>query len=438
MTYRDGYIYGCATKHNGSGTSVDDYPGNAVLFVYDVAAMKVVATYDLSLGIPGLTEPITAIDLVFEDPEEPGKFWGVVSDTLFSFTFDHTTKLFHVTMELSLGRSEYVGVTWGGRDIIFDGDFMYVPFGTKGLYMIERANPTNYYRLTTVVPYKMVMPTDGNIYYIDYIENDQDLKVLHTAQVTANIKAADAVRAQIAAIGTVTLESEAAITAARSAYNALTADQKAFVKNLDVLTVAEAALAQAQAGAKSVAGTAMTLGNSLSMDFVVAVADAENGYYARITRGDTTQTVPKSAWKSYDKDGNYLYFSYTGFVGVALTLENQILLDFGFHFADYTGLTAVDTYTDHYGNKKTVEFSQSDFKEFDGGRYLSVSGLAVADWQTVVTCTVYNGQEEVATVSDSVESYVNRQTEKEALTDIVGAIAKFGQSACAYFHQVKE
>ncbi len=59
----------------------------------------------------------------------------------------------------------------------------------------------------------------------------------------ADKAAADAVTAKIAAIGKVTLKSEEAIKAARAAYEALTAEQKALVTNLDVLTAAEAALA---------------------------------------------------------------------------------------------------------------------------------------------------------------------------------------------------
>lgn len=54
--------------------------------------------------------------------------------------------------------------------------------------------------------------------------------------------AADAVEAKIAAIGTVTLNSEAKIKAAREAYNALTDTQKALVENLAILEAAEEAL----------------------------------------------------------------------------------------------------------------------------------------------------------------------------------------------------
>ncbi len=54
--------------------------------------------------------------------------------------------------------------------------------------------------------------------------------------------AADAVEAKIAAIGTVTLDSEEKINAARTAYNALTDAQKALVENLSVLEAAEETL----------------------------------------------------------------------------------------------------------------------------------------------------------------------------------------------------
>ncbi len=61
-----------------------------------------------------------------------------------------------------------------------------------------------------------------------------------------NQAAAQAVMDQIAAIGAVTLDSEAAIQAARTAYDALTAVQKALVTNLTVLTNAESTLAALQ------------------------------------------------------------------------------------------------------------------------------------------------------------------------------------------------
>ena len=60
----------------------------------------------------------------------------------------------------------------------------------------------------------------------------------------ADKAAADEVEALIAAIGEVTLEKENAISAARTEYELLTAEQKNLVENYAVLTAAEAALAQ--------------------------------------------------------------------------------------------------------------------------------------------------------------------------------------------------
>ena len=62
----------------------------------------------------------------------------------------------------------------------------------------------------------------------------------------SNLKAAGEVENKIDAIGTVTLASEEAIQAARDAYDALTAAQKELVKNYGVLTAAEEKLAQLQ------------------------------------------------------------------------------------------------------------------------------------------------------------------------------------------------
>ena len=63
----------------------------------------------------------------------------------------------------------------------------------------------------------------------------------------ADLKAADAVEKLIDAIGTVTLDSEEAIKAARDAYDALTEEQKELVGNYQTLLDAEAKLAQLQA-----------------------------------------------------------------------------------------------------------------------------------------------------------------------------------------------
>lgn len=71
--------------------------------------------------------------------------------------------------------------------------------------------------------------------------------VLTTAEaLLSDLKAADEVENKIDAIGTVTLDSEETIQAARDAYDALTAAQKELVKNYNVLTSAEEKLEQLQ------------------------------------------------------------------------------------------------------------------------------------------------------------------------------------------------
>ncbi len=70
------------------------------------------------------------------------------------------------------------------------------------------------------------------------------LAELKAEQQQTDQQAAQAVIDAIAAIGEVTLEKEDAITAARTAYDALTDAQKALVTNLDTLTAAEARLAE--------------------------------------------------------------------------------------------------------------------------------------------------------------------------------------------------
>ena len=75
---------------------------------------------------------------------------------------------------------------------------------------------------------------------------ESSLKALQDAadKAAADKAAADPVIEKINAIGTVTLETKTTIEAARAAYNALTADQKALVRNYDVLTAAEVKLAE--------------------------------------------------------------------------------------------------------------------------------------------------------------------------------------------------
>ncbi|MBQ6851904.1 MAG: PQQ-like beta-propeller repeat protein [Oscillospiraceae bacterium] len=352
LIYKDGYLIGSTTRYGGSSSIPENI--NACIFIYDVDAMKVVTTCDVTEFISGLTTPVDFIDAMAEDPDIKGKFWGVVSDTLFSFNIDLTTQtISNVTEELSLGKIKYTagGCNWDSRDILFDGDYMYVVFGQKGTYMIERDNVKNYVQLSTAVPKQMVQAADGNIYFINNQTNLQVLKIadlvqdvmdeqgvpkvaglinalpdaskitlddeaavlkarasydalssvakklvditrLKAAEVVvkplrqaADQAAVNAVQAKINAIGTVTLDSEAAINDARDAYNALSEGQKAKVNNYKKLTKAESDLAYEKIPAeeKAVAAEVVAMINSIgkiTLDSKAKIVEVRKAYDA--------------------------------------------------------------------------------------------------------------------------------------------------------------
>ena len=233
MVYQDGYIIGSTSKHGGSGSVfVDD--DNACIFVYDAKNWELVARYDLADAISGLTGLVEYVDVVAADPDVPGKFWGVVSDTLFSFTFDAEAGTISVKTEVSLGTTgfNHGNNTLQGRNIIFDGDFMYVVFGSYGTYMIKRDDVSVRYKVSDAIPKQMVLAGDGNIYYHD---STTDLKVLRIAQAAQLIKdpyEIENAKALINALddaANITLEDEAAVLAARAAYDALSENGKAAV-----------------------------------------------------------------------------------------------------------------------------------------------------------------------------------------------------------------
>ena len=269
LVYKNGYIFGSTSQYGGSGATTDGVD-NACLFVYDVNAMKVVATCDLSDVIEGLTTPVEFVETIAQDPEVDGLFWGVVTDTLFAFTFDAENCVITVEEKLSLGKTTYSagGDTWCGRNIVFEDEYMYVSFGNYGVYKINRADPTDNRILSQTVPKHMVLASDGNLYYIDQKTDLKVLKVANYTQTGENQSAADSVEVLIDAIGEVTLDSETAISAAREAYDALTDAQKAMVENYAKLTAAEAALENLREAAEQEAA------DKASADAVIAYIDA--------------------------------------------------------------------------------------------------------------------------------------------------------------------
>ena len=107
-----------------------------------------------------------------------------------------------------------------------------------------------------------------------------------------DLKAAKAVDDRIDAIGEVTLASEEAITAARAAYEALTEAQQAEVKSYDKLTAAEARLADLKA-AKAVDDMIDAIGE-VTLGSESAIAAARTAY-------DNLTEAQQAEVKNYDK-----------------------------------------------------------------------------------------------------------------------------------------
>ena len=167
-----------------------------------------------------------------------------------------------------------------------------------------------------------------------------------------------------------------------------------------------------------------------------AAAQTQFGYNTEnLVNADLTDAQKDYATAAYETESHLV--SGTGRYATALTLKSAIMLDFIFSNSaigtDYTGLYALVTYRDHYGEPVQLRIDAA-VKPYDADHgYVSVPGLAVADYSQEVTCKVHNAQGDViAWATDSIEGYAHRMS--GSLPEIVDAIVKFGCSAYNYFH----
>ncbi len=250
IIYQDGYIYGTSSTAGASGTFADGST-KAVLFVYDVNAMKLVATCDLS-QLEGFPASIY-LDQLAADPDEDGKFWGGLYDTLFSFNFDLETKTFNVKKELVISDNENPsapGNYWRHRSIIFHGDYIYVGFTRHtGTYMVRKIDPTEYYKISEFSPNATALGSDGNLYWLsnESSKEPNNLKMFRIADKAAPLLAKaplDTAQRLINALpDKITAADGSAIQAARKAYDKLSDEEKAQITDLEKLTAAEEAFA---------------------------------------------------------------------------------------------------------------------------------------------------------------------------------------------------
>ncbi len=119
----------------------------------------------------------------------------------------------------------------------------------------------------------------------------------------------------------------------------------------------------------------------------------------------------------------------------SLILENNIKLLFLFAGIDPT-MTATITYEDHYGNTQNIIVEGTSFApvtyQGENCYSITVDKLVVADARQLVSVVVNDADEnEIASASDSVESYIARMSTTGTLYE---SILKFADSAATILH----
>ena len=254
MQYHDGLLYCTTSNAGGSGSEIDPNM-SAMIFVYDYKNKEVVATLDPRDYITGLASPVRQVHGVTADPkvDENGRFWSVVSDVLFCFTFDKETKTFNVQEVISFTKSKHSDASadnWWSKSILFDteNNYIYACFSNGGgsqQIKIEnwdapvgqvKVSENKRFMADSISGNYALIGDDGNLYYA----NGSDVKMYPLNLTDEDWAIAEKVDAMFLAIGDeITLESEAAIKSARSAYENLSWRYKALIQKLEVLQEAE-------------------------------------------------------------------------------------------------------------------------------------------------------------------------------------------------------
>ena len=243
LAYNDGIVIGGTSIAGGTGAARQEGDDtSAVIFAYDVENKELLATLDLREIFPQLPDILNYIDGLVADPNvaENGRFWGMIGEALFYFTFDKQTKSFKVTEFLTFGYTNptNVGRVWDDCSFAFDDEgYIYAAFHTTGgLQKINMNDPSDHQRINCETPQTFCLGNDGNLYYAI---GTGEVKMYPLNVTEEDWQLAESVDALINAIGEVTLENEAAIVAARQAYDALDVGHRALVQLYDKLLEAE-------------------------------------------------------------------------------------------------------------------------------------------------------------------------------------------------------
>lgn len=292
MCYKDGLLY-CGTSYRG-GTGATTIDTCSYFFIYNVSTKAV--EYIEQVNFPY----VASLDV-----DNSGNVWCSVANTLATVTYDSSSQ--SVTWDVKWTADNlnadatdpdtlvknYGGTpAWWGREIIFDGNYLYTSIGGNYAYRMTLSGTeiTSAEKLVSV-GYNYTLGSDGNLYYasgknlkvlpLNYSEDDLaaatevndmlanllyekpssigagleealeafdgltavqkglvDVSVLNSAERRYTI----ALISGLPAAADVTLEDAGQIEAARTAYDGLASDQQSRVPNYELLAEAELAL----------------------------------------------------------------------------------------------------------------------------------------------------------------------------------------------------
>lgn len=307
---KTGLLYGASSISGGTGSTPTQE--EAVILVYDTKTKTKLGEFSVRAGVNPNSDMVFDLEAGAKVPEyiagiaqdpDTGKYWGLVSNTLFSFEYDRQSNTMKVHEELvtttnvanAKGRYQHGGsLHWFPRPFCFDGKGnMYVCFEAVGyLRRINTSDPSDNVMITKKGNRVYCLGSDGNLYIgsgtelytvaldrvsivrnmINYTE-PRDLEGAAEARkayeaLTAEEKtelgeasynalialegattifrqvAAERAMEAIDAIGAVTATAGANLVDARKYYEALDAESQTMVTNYDDLVAAEAAYAE--------------------------------------------------------------------------------------------------------------------------------------------------------------------------------------------------
>lgn len=290
LVYSNGLLYGCTSRIGGTGSEYSEGT-SAQIFVYDYKNGKILSTLDLRDYIDVLPDaPIDFIGGISADPVVEGRFWGLVSDVLFTFTFDRNTLNWNVQVVHDQKHTEYSSSgnrAWFNIPIVFDPDSnsVFVCFVSSGIHHITLSNwntakVASNQRILADKPIHYALGADNMLYYT----SGSTLKAFPVNITAADWVAPQAWDAQVKAIGKVTLNSAAAIQAARTDYEALTLRDKCLVQNMAMLEEAQAQLLELLIAAEA---DALTSDSVEALERYIAQYDAMTARQKRYVKNYT-------------------------------------------------------------------------------------------------------------------------------------------------------